>query len=78
MIPTPYIYESHLGGLFTEDNLLTYEEEYCETCGDSDQLLGYANTKEEAWKFFKLETDIDDYGGYDYEDIKKFIEANFE
>lgn len=48
-----YIYESHMGGLFVSDEVLSYEQTYCETCGDSDFLLGYAETREEAWELLK-------------------------
>ena len=33
-----YIYEDHMGGLYATDEVLSYEETYCETCGDSDTL----------------------------------------
>lgn len=42
-----YIYESHMGSLFVSDDILDYEQTYCETCGYSDFLLGYAETREE-------------------------------
>lgn len=48
-----YIYESHMGGLFVSDEVLSYEQTYCETYGDSDFLLGYAETREEAWELLK-------------------------
>lgn len=54
------IYEGHMGWLYSSDELLDYEDLYCETCGDSDTL------------------DIDGSGGWDYEYVKDFIEANFE
>lgn len=31
-----YLYESHLGGLYTMEDIRSYDELYCETCGDSD------------------------------------------
>ena len=43
-----YKYEGHLGGLYTSDDVLDYEDLYCEECGDSDWLIGYAETREEA------------------------------
>ena len=55
-----------------------YEETYCETCGDSDWFIGYADNRKEAWDLLKSETDIDGSGGYDYEYVKEFIEANWE
>ena len=36
-----YIYESHLGGLYTSDEALDYDYLYCEECGDSDTEVGY-------------------------------------
>ena len=44
-----HVYEGHLGGLYTSDYVLDYEDLYCETCGDSDTYIGYADTKEDAW-----------------------------
>ena len=58
-----YIYESHMGGLFVSDEVLSYEQTYCETCGDSDYLIGYAETREEAWNLLKNDTDINGSGG---------------
>lgn len=34
-----YVYESHLGGYYATDDLLDYEDTYCDSCGDSDQLV---------------------------------------
>lgn len=68
-----YIYESHMGGLFVSDEVLSYEQTYCETCGDSDFLLGYAETREEAWNLLKDDTDIDGSGGWDYDYIQRFL-----
>ena len=53
-----YVYENHMGGLFTSDRELSYEECYCETCGDSDWLIGEADTREEAWELLKRDTNI--------------------
>lgn len=73
-----YIYMSHMGGLFTSNNPLSYKDLYCETCGDSDDLIGYAETKEEAWKLLEYETDINGSGGLDYDYVMKFIDEMFE
>ena len=73
-----YIYESHLGGLYTSDEYLDYDDLYCEQCGDSDWLIGYATTKEEAWKFLKGDIDINGSGGWDYDYVKEFINKNWE
>lgn len=68
-----YIYESHMGGLYVSDDDLSYEELHCEECGDTDTYVGYADTKEEAWKLLEPCTDIDGSGGYSYEYIQKFL-----
>lgn len=39
-----WIYESHLGGLFTESKPLTANECYCEQCGDYDWEIGAFET----------------------------------
>lgn len=68
-----YIYESHMGSLFVSDDILDYEQTYCETCGDSDFLLGYAETKGEAWNLLKDNTDINSSGGWNYEYVQEFL-----
>lgn len=68
-----YIYESHMGSLFVSDDILDYEQTYCETCGGSDFLLGYAETKEEAWELLKDNTDINSSGGWNYEYVQEFL-----
>lgn len=68
-----YIYESHMGSLFVSDNILDYEQTYCETCGDSDFLLGYAETKEEAWNILKDDTNINGSGGWNYDYVQEFL-----
>lgn len=69
-----YIYESHMGSLFVSDDILDYEQTYCETCGDYDCLIGYAETREKAWNLLKDDTDINGSGGWDYEYVQEFLE----
>ncbi|NLE04998.1 MAG: hypothetical protein GX638_09375 [Crenarchaeota archaeon] len=66
-----------MGGLYAEDELLDYEALYCETCGDSDCLVGYVENREEAWKLFEGEIDINGSGGWDYDYMKDFINSLF-
>ena len=73
-----YIYESHMGGLYTSDEPLDYEDLYCEECGDSDSLLGYAETREDVWNLLKDDTDTDGSGGWDYDYVQKFINENWD
>lgn len=68
-----YIYQSHMGGLFVSDEILDYEQTYCETCGDLDFLLGYAETREEAWNLLKNDTDINGSGGWNYDYVQEFL-----
>ncbi|MDB2010660.1 hypothetical protein [[Clostridium] symbiosum] len=73
-----YIYEGHMGSLYVSDKPLDYEDTYCEICGDSDYLLGQANTREEAWNLLKDDTDIEGSGGWDYEYVQEFLQKYFE
>lgn len=73
-----YVYEGHIGSIYLSDYPLDYEDLYCETCGDSDRLIGYAATREEAWKLLKSETNINGSGGWLYEYVKSFINSNWE
>lgn len=68
-----YIYQSHMGALYLSDTELDYEDLYCETCGDSDWLIGQADTKEKAWELLKENTDIDGSGGWDYNYVQEFL-----
>lgn len=69
-----YIYENHMGGLFTSDRELSYEECYCETCGDSDWLIGEADTREEVLELLR-----DEDGSIPYTDeyMQEFLNDNF-
>ena len=73
-----YIYEGHLGSLYTSDNVLDYEYLHCEQCGDSDWLVGYARTKTEAWELLKDATDINGSGGWGYEYVMEFLSENWD
>ena len=42
-------------------------------CGDFDFLIGYAETREEAWELLKDDTNIDGSGGWDYDYVKEFL-----
>ena len=55
-----YIYESHMGSLYTSDTALDWEYLHCEQCGDADWLIGYATTRAEAWDLLKDKTDTFD------------------
>lgn len=66
-----------MGGLFSSEELLDYDDLYCDECGDSDSYIGFASTKEDAWNLLKDYTDINGSGGWDYNYVRKFIDANW-
>ena len=73
-----YLYESHLGGLYTTEDVLSYDELYCETCGDSDWGLGEFETLEEFWNLISDEVSIDGSGGLSLQYIFPIIDNLFE
>ena len=73
-----YIYEGCTGALFTSEEYLSYEDSYCELCGDSDTYIGCADNKRAAWNLLKPITNIKGSGGWDYKYVKDFINDNFE
>ena len=68
-----YIYEGHMGCLYISYFPLGYDELHCEECGDSDWLIGQAETREEALGLLKDYTDINGSGGWDYDYVQDFI-----
>lgn len=72
-----YIYESHMGSLYTSDDILDYDDLYCEQCCDSDWLIGHAETKEEAWELLNDDTDING-GCWDYDYVQEFINTHWD
>lgn len=73
-----YIYQGHLGSLYTSDEYLDYDDLYCEQCGDSDWLIGCVTTRAEAWELLKDDTDINGSGGWDYDYVQRFINTYWE
>lgn len=72
-----YIYENHMGGIYATECEQDYESLYCEQCGDSDWLIGQADTRQEAWELLRDDTNINGSGGYDYEYIRKCLDEWF-
>lgn len=64
-----YIYKSHMGEIYFSDNEYDVDDLYCEQCGDSDWLIGVANTIKEALYCLADMININGCGGYDLEDI---------
>lgn len=60
-----YVYESHLGGLYTSDNYIPSDELYCEQCGDSDYEIGLFDTFKEFLRYYADNIYVDPLdGGY--------------
>lgn len=72
-----YIYENHMGGIYTTEYEQDYESLYCEQCGDSDRLIGQADTRQKAWELLKDDTNINGSGGWDYEYIQQCLDEWF-
>lgn len=58
-----YVYESHLGGLYTSDDYIQSDELYCEQCGDSDYEIGQFDTFEEFLRYYADNIYVDPGGG---------------
>lgn len=64
---TYYLYESHLGGVYWTDEEESFEERYCETCGDYNQSMGTFETEEELREMIE--------GDYDSEYVDDVIDG---
>ena len=73
-----YLYESHLGGIYTDENAIPFEELYCETCGDYDTCLGLYNNLEEFWNLLKDHCSIDGSGGWSLQYVYPKMVSLFE
>ena len=69
-----YMYESHLGGIYFSNMNYSYDELYCETCGDSDWNLGEVETWDDV---LERVTDEDGFVMY-YEDYLEEKKKEFE
>ena len=73
-----YLYDSHMGGLYTSDEELDYDHLYCETCGDSDMLLGSFTTIQDFWNLIKDECNINGSGGYILQYVYPILVSEFD
>lgn len=73
-----YIWESHMGGLYTTEYDQDYDDLYCEQCGDSDWYIGRADTAEEVWRLLCGDSEDSEQGLlYNLVYIMQFIAENF-
>ena len=73
-----YLYQGHMGGLYTSDEPRDYDSLYCDQCGDSDWLLGAFETIKDLWDLIKDECDIDGNGGWSLQYIYPMIIEEFD
>lgn len=73
-----YLYESHMGGIYTTEDRQSYDSLYCETCGDSDWELGEFDTLEEFWNLIIDEVSVNGSGGLSLQYILPPMEALFD
>lgn len=61
-----WVYEGHLGGLYTSDYPIDQEDLCCEQCGDSDWEIGCFETFADFLKYYADNICVDDGdGGFD-------------
>ena len=77
-IKMKYLYNSHLGGLYTSDEELDYDYLYCEQCGDSDELIGSFSTIQDFWNLIKEECDINGSGGFSLQYVYPILVSEFD
>lgn len=50
-----YLYESHLGDAYITKRKMSYDETHCDTCNDSDELLGEFKSEAQLRKMLERE-----------------------
>ena len=75
-----WAYESHLGGLYFEDERVSTRDLYCDQCDDSDEELG---NFESAVKFLEhlapmISADDDDFCVYPLDGVLRVLKLYFD
>lgn len=73
-----YLYESHVGGIYTNDKRLDSDALYCEMCGDCDDYLGSFTTFQDFWDLIKDKCDTKGRGGYSLQYVYPIIVSEFD
>ena len=73
-----YLYEGHLGRHFVTDAPLSFNDTYCDECGDYDSLVGNFSSVKEFWELIRCDCDTDGNGGYSLQYIYPFMLSTFE
>lgn len=73
-----WLYEGHMGSLFLADEPLSFDECYCDVCGDSDMELGPVEIAEDVLRLLADNIAIlPEDGGWDFSYIMEFLRENF-
>lgn len=76
-----YLYKSHLDGLYWSEYELSFEDLYCELCGDYDYLIGEFWSATEVLKYMadnihiQIDNSADYYGDWDIEYIVEILDV---
>lgn len=73
-----YLYIYHMGGLYTSDRYLDFDDLYCDSCGDTDEFIGTYYTLAEFWDLIKDECDINGSGGLSLSYLYPIIVEEFD
>jgi len=74
-----WVYEGHLGGLYTSDYPEDPEDLYCEQCGDSDWEIGYFETFADFLKYYADNIHVDEGdGGFDLDFVISSVMYSFD
>ena len=73
-----YLYESHVGGIYTNDKRLDSDALYCEMCGEYDDYLGSFTTFRDFWDLIKDKCDTKGEGGDSLQYVYPIIVSEFD
>lgn len=74
-----WIYEGHLGGLYTSDYPISQEDLYCEQCGDSDWEIGCFDTFADFLEYYGGNIAVDEGdSGFDLDFVISSVMYSFE
>lgn len=73
-----YLYDGHMGHLYVTEKERTFDQLYCQVCGDSDRLIGTFDTLSDYWNIIKDSCDINGSGGWSLQYIFPLMAKEFD
>lgn len=75
-----WAYESHLGGLYFEDERVSTRDLYCSQCDDFDEELGNFESADKFLECFapRISANDDDCGGYPLDGVLRALNLYFD